>query len=106
MPVAEEDEAVCTSQPYVGAKFAITNGGAMCKCQTESCNARKAVQGSEKPRNPPQQKNRGGTGTPRGPPPSPQSLRAGGREREGGGTPQTQDQSRGPQGNNRGRKVI
>ena len=41
LPVAEEGEAVCTSQPYVGAKLAITKGGAMCKCQAESRNARR-----------------------------------------------------------------
>ena len=78
-PVAEECEAVCTSQPYVGAKLAITKGGAMCKCQTESCNARRAVQGSQKLGSPPQQKNQA-TGTPRGatPPTPPRSTRPGG----------------------------
>ena len=68
-----EGEAVCMT-----AKPAITKGGAMCKCQAEACNARRAVQGSEKAEEPTLYENREATGIPRGatPPfPKPSSLK-------------------------------
>ena len=64
---AEQSEAFAQrSHTWRQPELPSTKGGTQCKCQAKREHREEAVQGSEQPRNPPQQKNRGVTGAPRG----------------------------------------